>query len=526
VNIPNVPLTVDSGGVLELAGTIDLGGSAATINGAFRLNGGAIVQNGTFTYNSGSTLNYNSGGTYNRGLEWSSGDPHHVQLSNNTTFDLSATTLQTMTGDLIIDDGSTFLMGSTNADLIVQGNVNIQGVLELATGTGNLQVGGDWLKAVTPAADPPKFKHNDSSVIFNGNTTQTITGAMNGTKDRFASLVVSNSSHLIHNEKIGVATDLQVDAGSTFTPAAGSHFEQELNTIGLLNCVGSCTFNRLTMRRLDASGSTGIVDINENFVILNQSSIFIAPPAGTLFTIAGNFSNANTSGAIDFNNGTVQFDGGTTQMISGVAVNAFHNLVVTPGTTLVDSANTPVTVSGTFTNNGVFRRAETLTALGLQSFGLTNVTMEVNSLTGFPQITVDRLDSDHPGASAAIAASSDRHWIISDDGGDTFNVDLIFNDETLTNNLGQQTCHSSDGGANWDCVADADPAATIARRNGVIAFSDWQNCAACGPTAVSLTTLRLSLYHPAQWPALCLIVILVLITTYSQGRRAISKWRN
>jgi len=524
VNTPNVPITVDSGGVLEMSDSIDLGGSALTINGTFRLNSGAIVQNATYIYNSGSTLNYNSGGLFNRGLEWSSGDPHHVQLSNSTSFDLSATALQTMTGDLIIDDGSTFLMGSTNADLIVQGSVNIQGVLELATGTGNIQVGGNWLKAPTPATEPYNFNHNGSAVIFNGNQTQTITAVIDSTNDFFGQIVVTNGSDVIHNEKIGMALGLQVDAGSSFTPAFGAHFEQGMNNLSVLDCVGSCTFNRLIIRRLDASGSTGIVDVNENFVIFNLDSIFVAPPAGALFTIAGDLSNDGITGGIDFNNGTVQFDGGTTQMISGLGANAFHNLVVTSGTTLVDSANTAVTVSGTFTNNGVFRRAETLAAVGSQGFGLTNVIMEVNSVTGFPQITVDRIDSDHPGATAAIAANSNRHWVISDDAGGTFDVDLIFHDETLANNVGQQTCRTGDGGVIWECVADDDPAATITRRNGVVAFSDWQNCGACGPTAVSLSAVRLSSHYPAQWLSLCLIMMLVFITAYTQSKR--SKWQN
>jgi hypothetical protein len=519
VNIPNVPITVASGGILEMSSLIDLGGSAVTVDGIFRLNSGAIVQNGTFTYNSDSGLHYNTGGSYNRGLEWSGGDPHHVQLSNNSTFNLAATTPQTIRGDLTIDDGATFLMGSSNADLIVQGSVNIQGVLELATGTGNIQVGGNWLKAVTPPTAPYKFKHNGRWVIFNGNRSQTITGAMNGIKDRFHYVVVTNNSDITHSGKIGVGLGLQVDAGSSFAPAANDHFEQELSSVGILSCAGTCVFNRLTMRRLDASGSTGIVDVNENFAILNQASAFTAPPAGALFTIAGNFHSDNTSGAIDFNGGTVEFDGSTMQMISGVGINSFHNLVVGSGTTLVDSANTAVTVSGTFTNNGVFRRAETLAAVGLQQFGLTNVTMVVNSLTGFPQITVDRIDSDHPGATTEIATYSDRHWLISDDAGGTFNVDLIFNDESLLNAAGQHTCRTADGGASWECLEDADAAATVTRRNGVVAFSEWQNCAACGPTAVALTALRLSPPHAAAWTFISLMGMLVLVTSYLLRRQ-------
>lgn len=514
--ISNVSISIDSGGVLDTFGSFDWGGSPVIVNGTLRLNGGDMIQNAGFTYNSGSTLNYN-GGTYNRGPEWSSGTPHHIQLSNNTIFDLATIVPQTIVGDLLIDTGTTFLMGNTDADLIVQGSVDIQGILELATGTGNIQVGGDWQKAPTTMTDPYKFKHNNSWVIFNGGATQAIIGDMNGPKDRFDRIIVTNNSEVVHHNNLGIVTGLEVAAGSSFRPATNQNFEQELNSPGILTCIGTCSFNRLIVQNLNASGSTGVVDVNENFVVWSQASSFIAPPNGAMFTIAGNL---RSDGTIDYNGGTVQFDGGTTQTMSGVGFNAFHNLVVASGTTLVDTANTAVTAAGIFTNNGVFRRAEILSAPGIQDFGLTNVTMEVNSLSNFLLITVDRIDSDHIGATADIAANSDRHWIITNNTpGIAFDLDLIFNDETLLSNSGQQTCRTADGGANWDCVPDSAPEAAITRRNGVTTFSDWQNCAACGPTAISLTDLRLSPHSGMKWMFLSLMVVLALMTIYFQYRR-------
>jgi hypothetical protein len=186
---------------------------------------------------------------------------------------------------------------------------------------------------------------------------------------------------------------------------------------------------------------------------------------------------------------------------------------------LVDEADTAVTASGTFTNDGIFRRAEQITAVGVQDFGLTNVTMPVNSVTGSPTITVDRIDSDHPGTTAAIAANSERYWAITADAGGTFNVDVIFDDDTLAANTVQRTCRTDDSGANWDCVLDADPATNITRRNGVTDFSEWQNCAACGPTAISLDSVSLTPAPVAKWTWLSLMFILAVMTLYLQRKR-------
>ncbi|MCB8943352.1 MAG: hypothetical protein H6658_06330 [Ardenticatenaceae bacterium] len=515
-------VTVGSGGLdlntanRQIAGTLQTSGPLRdiqnlTVNGVLQLNTGGFVDTSPI-YGSGATLNYNSGGSYGRSQEWSTTNPHHVHLSANTTLDLAngdTTTARTMNGNLTIDSGSSFTMGNTNADLTVQGNINNSGNLILSTGTGNLAVGGNWTKAASGT-----FTHNGSWVTFNGGTTQTLMGVMTGAANRFERIIVTNNSVAVFNNNVGVRTGLQVDSGSTIRPQSTNEtFVQEIAAAGSdLTCDGTCEFNDLTIRNIDASGSDGVIDVNGAFTINNATSNFTAPSATATFTIAGDFVNNITTGSTNFNNSSVQFDGGVVQTMSGSGVNNFYDLVVGSGTTLVDGAATAVSTTNSFTNNGTFRRTATIGSTGTLAFGLTNVTLEVNSFTLTPQITIDRIDSDHPGATTAIAANSQRYWVISDDANGTFDVDLIFMDETMTDNTAQRTCRTSDNGASWDCVADADPATTVARRNGVTAFSDWQNCGACGPTAVSLTTLSATPQPAARWIFIILALSFTLAT--------------
>ena len=320
----------------------------AVVNGTFTINPGGFVSNDPPVYGSSSTLKYNSGGSYGRSVEWSAasgpGYPANVQISSNTSFDLSANgaAARQMAGNLTIDQGSTFSMGSMNtpADLTVLGDVTINGTLTLSSGTANIYVGGNWTSPTSGA-----FFNSGSFVYFNGGDNQVISGAPSGSTRRFERIIVQNSSTVTFNNNVDVESGLEVGAGSTFQTNGTANFNQALADPGPLDCDGTCTFNNLTVRNIDASGSTGSIDVNGNFLADNVGGSFKAPGPGVSFTVAGNFTKNITTGTFDANGGTITLDGTGSQSVGGSGSIAFHNLTInnTAGAVL----NNNQTVNGT-----------------------------------------------------------------------------------------------------------------------------------------------------------------------------------
>ncbi len=187
---------------------------AVTIAGAVNFGVGAAIQK-SLTINTGgsvigyapsfalySLLKYNTGGVYNRGLELSTtsgaGYPYHVQVSNNTTLNLSGSapsTSQSCAGDVTIDSGSKLTMNQSSdqmtATFTVGGNLNINGTLELsALSGGDLMLKGNWTRA-----NGATFTQQHRKVTFGGTTPQTIT-ATGATAETFDALSINNTSSL------------------------------------------------------------------------------------------------------------------------------------------------------------------------------------------------------------------------------------------------------------------------------------------------------------------------------------------
>jgi hypothetical protein len=387
-------------------------------------------------------------------------------------------------------------MGATDEHLTVAGDVSIAGTLELSTSTANIFVGGNWTKTSGGV-----FSNNDSWTYFNGGDAQAITGAMSGSTNRFAKIIVQNNSTVTFNNNVGVETGLEVQAGSIFQTDGSADFSHELvGTAAVLDCIGTCTFDDLEVRNVNANGTTasGTLDVNGDFTIATATSSFTAAPAGALFTIAGDFISNKTSGTFSANGGTITFNGSGVQNLTLASAHAFNAVTVSSGAILAETQATDYASVTTLTNSGTVRRAKTVTAAGSVSFGLTGVSMNVDSISSSQTITVDRIDSDHPMAASGIAASSHRYWDISITGG-TYQADLTFADSTIAGTGTQHTCRTADGGLNWDCVADDDGNHTNASttRNNVTAFSSWQNCVSCSPTAIGLRAL--SAGQEAPW---------------------------
>jgi len=144
-------------GTLTLyAGYVNTAGT--TINGTLQMRNGGFVSANSPTYGAASLLwYYCTNTTYNNGLEWTpSAAPTNVQLSSNTTLNYPAITgARTITGNLIVDGGSSLYMDFGSVDcggaLTVGGNVTINGNLSLGTvfnrdlkTSGNLTFGSGY----------------------------------------------------------------------------------------------------------------------------------------------------------------------------------------------------------------------------------------------------------------------------------------------------------------------------------------------------------------------------------------------
>jgi hypothetical protein len=170
---------------LNANGNLDFGNSSGyitTLSGTLSINSttSCFVNTNPPIYGSGSLVKYNSSGSYGRGLEWSATSgaayPHHVQISNNTTFDMGANsgtaTARQCAGNLTVDAGSTFSMNVSpmTAAVTVMGNVVNNGTVTLSG-----SIGGD-LKTQGNINDNGTFNANSRAIFFNGGNIQVIQG--------------------------------------------------------------------------------------------------------------------------------------------------------------------------------------------------------------------------------------------------------------------------------------------------------------------------------------------------------------
>ncbi len=162
-------------------------GTASTVYGTFTINpGGYVNNNKPPIYDCNSTLLYNTGGNYTRGDEWKTGVtsgqpgyPGNVQLSNpGTNLNFNSSTAS-ICGNLTIDVGTYFDMGSFAGNALrVAKNVTVNGNLYLSMGFGgDIYVGGNY----TVGAAGIVF-NNNRATFFNGSSgNQLITKVAGGT---------------------------------------------------------------------------------------------------------------------------------------------------------------------------------------------------------------------------------------------------------------------------------------------------------------------------------------------------------
>ncbi|MCB0522445.1 MAG: hypothetical protein KDD27_26100, partial [Saprospiraceae bacterium] len=188
-------ITLNSGvnrtvtGTFQTSAGVSVSGGSLTINGINQINA-----NGAFnfspTYGSNSTLVYNSGGTYGRFNEWSTNNPNHVLIANNTTLNLSngSNTARVINGNLTVESGSQLTMQSMTGSLTVMGNVTNSGTITLSTASGgDIYVGGNWTRS------GGTFNNSSRAIFFNGTGTQVIS-VTGGGSISFDYLVLNKTS--------------------------------------------------------------------------------------------------------------------------------------------------------------------------------------------------------------------------------------------------------------------------------------------------------------------------------------------
>ena len=121
-------------------------------------------------------------------------------------------------------------------------------------------------------------------------------------------------------------------------------------------------------------------------------------------------------------------------------------------------------VTGTLTNLGTIRKTQAISGAGPKAFGLTGVQVDVATAGSLTSLQVDRVDSNHPNATAGVRTG--RYWILTPTG-TGYAVNLTLPHNALSN---PTACRYT--GSDWDCARTAFTSTTVTR-NGVSALSPW-----------------------------------------------------
>lgn len=210
---------------VSISGAVNFGsGSTITSTGKLTLLNGGSVNSNAPKYNTGSILEYNTGGSYNRGLEWGytgigtpgtdAGYPNKVEV-NSGTLNIAGSTngvARACGGTLTIAGSAAVTMSAMTASFTVIGNLTNGGSLTLSSAVGgDLYLRGAFINNGT-------FIHNDREVVFEGTTTQSVSGTLNnsgGSQDGFSYLRMNKSSGSISlGNDIFISNRVQFDAGS------------------------------------------------------------------------------------------------------------------------------------------------------------------------------------------------------------------------------------------------------------------------------------------------------------------------
>ena len=283
------------------------GTTETTITNELTMGGGSVVVNPPI-YGGASTLLYDA--TYAAvGTEWTAGAssgkgvPHHVSIGSGGSLSFGSTSSNyTCTGDFSINDASGSLtLSSMLGDLTVDGNftsgANSAVTINMPTeeGKGNLIVAGNMtLNGNTT------WSGDEGNLTVRGNLTNNVTGGaafgllkLNGSSDQdvTGNLITVDSLVVAHTANNGVQNDTDVDFQANVDITPGGVFNP---VTGTAKITGTFTMNS------DATGTARIATLRDDATSDVDGNItferYIAADAGVTWLAAGNYVVGATLG--------------------------------------------------------------------------------------------------------------------------------------------------------------------------------------------------------------------------------------
>ncbi len=383
------PLIKGKGGIEVYSGTTTLNGNN-TYTGATSVNGGTLLVNGS---TGSGTVNVNAGGTL--GGTGTIGGTANINASGTLSAGTSPGTL-TITGDLILDAESTseFELGqpdTANSDkndlVIVEGNAEIGGTLNLSDGAGGIAVSGLYTLFEVAGTTTGSF-----ATVNNNGAVSTIEQIItnSGQAPSEFNILVNNGQQVQFWDGPGLSANDSVDGGTgtwnadntNWTTEAGDANSKWLSGVGIfqgtageVSIAGTQDFQGLQFRTdgyILSGGTINMTGDSEG----DESASFLNADAGTSTTIASVISGDAGIGVDKFGSGTIILTGvntytGTTTIKGGrlevtdigslasTTIDIENGTFRTDGNALNSGASVKVSEIGTFDVDG----DETITAL-------------------------------------------------------------------------------------------------------------------------------------------------------------------
>ena len=323
--------TIDSGGVLVI--------------GEGTSNNGFPSGYGTYALDDASTVIYAGGNQTVATIAGGYGNLTLESGNNSATKTLPVGTL-TILGNFTIQAGAgVSVFATANNSISISKNVTIESGAVLSFGNFLHTVGGNWI------SNGGIFSPGQSTVTFNGTTTQTIAGPF------FKNIILAGSGQKTASSALGISGDFTISASDTFNAGSFDHSVQGnwVNN-GVLISSGKITFNGSSAQSIDSSAfhsvsfsnsgvktTTAPLTISKDFII-NAGATVDGNSFG--FVLGGHWTN---SGTFISTGTTITLNGSDSQYVSGGTLN---NLVLNKLSTKTAQLISNLLLTGNFTLTG------------------------------------------------------------------------------------------------------------------------------------------------------------------------------
>jgi hypothetical protein len=473
-------------------------------------------------------------------------------ITTGSTIIYNGSTAQTVQATDVVYNNITI---DNPAGATLNGAINIPGILRLTQGTFNIN---GFLTIGSGASIVRSAGSLSASPIFNTTINLEYAGYSQITTGPELPTTPGVLNNLLINNIFGVTAGQNILLIGNWTN--NGNFYPDGKTVAFIGSgpqeikgYWHISFYNLTIINTAASpGDSSDVRALASITVLNQLSVNdgqFRPLTGSVFkniTVAvdGIFkptSAANISLTGDFinngsfihNNSTVIFIGGVTpQNLTLNVPTTFYNLTISSSSALVETvAANNASVIGALSSCSTCKIRKTLStdSVGDKVFGLTGVTIHVDSVGNLNTITVDRVDANHPRATNNNLMTG-RYWRITRtlSGGSTEGlIDITL--PYIYAGSGDKTCRWINGsGSGFDCGETSENTyvenTSVTRNNYPTAdwFNqglDWEAWTVghnVGPTAITLRSFSARSISASTLP-IALGLSLLAITVASAG---------